>query len=142
MRSITAIFLAFALAGCESKDKASTTETSSGAHAAADNTERNERDQNTKALTPGDQGESEADRTITQRARQNVVGADNLSINAKNVKIITQNGVVTLRGPVASEVEKTTVAQLARSVDGVQRVDNQLEVTGSTAKTSAPSDQR
>lgn len=164
MRSITAICMAFVLAGCKGDDAESTSPTSNTGTAttgtttttsttrsaaetaaAADNTEKNERDRAGSALTPGDQGESEADRTITQRARQNVVGHDDLSINAKNVKIITRNGVVTLRGPVASATEKSSIVQLVKGVDGVARVDDQLEVTtdeASNMKTTRPADQR
>ena len=98
------------------------------ARTAADNTDKNERDQNVAALTPGDQGGSEADRTVTQRVRQGVVASDGLSINGKNVKIITQNGVVTLRGPVKTVKEKADIAAIAKAVDGVKSVDNQLEV--------------
>ena len=54
-----------------------------------------------------DQGGSEADTAITQQIRKAVVAQDNLSTDAKNVKIITRDGVVTLRGPVASAKEKT-----------------------------------
>jgi osmotically-inducible protein OsmY len=129
MRTITAICMVFALGGCEANNT-STNQGTSERGVAADNTDKNERDQTVNALTPGDQGESEADRTITQRARQNVVGEDGLSVNAKNVKIITRSGVVTLRGPVASQAEKLSVVRLVRSVDGVQRVDDQLEITG------------
>jgi len=95
---------------------------------AADNTDKNERDRDDKTLTPTDQGESTADRTITQQIRQGVVGADEVSAGAKNVKIITVDGVVTLRGPVESVTEKTNIAALANKVEGVKRVDNQLEV--------------
>ena len=48
--------------------------------------------------------------------------------NATNVKIITRDSVVTLRGPVESQQEKTTVETIARKVEGVKRVENQLEV--------------
>ncbi len=94
----------------------------------ADDTARNERDRNDRTLTPMDQGSSEADRTITQEIRKNVVADDSLSTNAKNIKIITVDGVVTLRGPVKSDAEKTTVAGIARKATGVKRVDDQLEV--------------
>jgi osmotically-inducible protein OsmY len=94
----------------------------------ADNTEKNERDREPAALTPGDQGESEADRTVTQRVRQEVIKQDTLSTSAKNVKIITLNGVVTLRGPVKTAEERSDIARIAQSVGGVSRVDNQLEV--------------
>src|SRR5262245_4200514 len=94
----------------------------------ADNTARNARDANGNTLTPLDQGESEADRTITQQIRKQVVNHDQLSTNAKNVKIITQNGVVTLRGPVKTEEERATIASVALKTGGVKRVDNQLEL--------------
>ncbi|WP_233561662.1 BON domain-containing protein [Sorangium cellulosum] len=96
--------------------------------AAADNTDKNDRDRDPAALTPGDQGENEADRTITQKIRQAVVANDTLSMNAKNVKIITNGQVVTLRGPVKSDKEKADIAAIAQGIPGVQRVDNQLEV--------------
>ena len=51
-----------------------------------------------------------------------------LSTNAHNVKIITTDGVVTLRGPVKSAAEKATIAAKAQQVAGVSRVDNQLEI--------------
>ncbi len=100
----------------------------SAGNAAPDNTKVNERDQKTAALTPGDQGENEIDRTITQKIRQGVMKADALSITAKNVKIITANSVVTLRGPVKSEKERADIVAIAQGTDGVKRVDNQLEV--------------
>lgn len=98
------------------------------AEPAADNTGKNERDQDTAALTPTDQGENEVDRTITQQARAGVVGADQVSMSGKNVKIITVDRVVTLRGPVESAQEKKQIASIVKRVDGVKRVDNQLEI--------------
>ena len=98
------------------------------APADADNTKRNARDADGNTLTPMDQGENEADRTITQQIRKAVVSHDQLSTNAKNVKIITQDGVVTLRGPVKSAEEKATIATVAQKTGGVKRVDNQLEI--------------
>jgi hyperosmotically inducible protein len=98
------------------------------ANAPADNTQKNERDKSGATLTPGDQAENETDRKITQEVRKEVVANDALSMTAKNVKIITSNGVVTLRGPVASPDEKTKIAGIAQTAPGVARVDNQLEV--------------
>lgn len=92
-----------------------------------DNTDINERDTDDQTLTPMDQGGSESDRKITQRIRQAVVGDDSLSFTAKNVKIITIDGKVTLRGPVKSEQERATIGAAAKQVAGA-RVDNQLEV--------------
>jgi osmotically-inducible protein OsmY len=96
---------------------------------AADNTGRNERDREGSTATSGDQGGTEADRSITQKVRQAVVDDEQLSATAKNVKIITKEGVVTLRGPVKSSQEKSQIASAAQRVDGVKRIDNQLEVT-------------
>ena len=95
---------------------------------AADNTERNQRDKSGTTLTPTDQAENEADRTITQQIRKEVTSADALSTDGKNVKIITVDGVVTLRGPVQTAEERKEIAGFAKNVDGVKRVDNQLEV--------------
>jgi hypothetical protein len=97
--------------------------------APADNTDRNERDRAGTTLTPGDQGGSEADRTVTQQIRQGVVDDDALSMTSKNVKIVTVDGVVTLRGPVKTAAEKATIASIAQKVAGVKRVDNQLETS-------------
>lgn len=93
-----------------------------------DNTKVNERDQNTSALTPMDQGENEVDRTITQKVRQGVMKDDTLSMTGKNVKIITANSVVTLRGPVKTDKERLDIVSIAQHVEGVKRVDNQLEI--------------
>ena len=94
----------------------------------ADNSARNVRDRNDKTLTPMDQGGSEADRDLTATIRRAIVADDALSTDAHNVKIITQDQVVTLRGPVKSDAEKAAVAAKAQQAKGVKRVDNQLEV--------------
>lgn len=92
-----------------------------------DNTGRNVRDRKA-TLTPGDQAENEADRTITQRIRQALMEDDTLSTNAKNVKIITINGVVTLRGPVNGDGEKAAIDKKAKAVQGVKQVDSYIEI--------------
>ena len=93
-----------------------------------DNSGRNVRDRDDQNKTTADQSEKEADRTITQNIRRAVTADDSLSTNAKNVKIITNNGMVTLRGPVKSEKEKAEIEAKAKQVAGVKSVDNQLEV--------------
>ena len=130
MKCTILIVLAIAAAGCERSEGTGSEklDVKAAEPAAADNTEKNERDRKASALTPGDQGESEADRTITQRVRQGVVGHDGLSTTAANVKIITVDGVVTLRGPVKSAEERSTIEAVAQRTDGVKRVDNQLEI--------------
>lgn len=99
------------------------------AQTAPDNTERNERDRGGDTLTPTDQGESDADREITRSIRKAVVAEDTFSVDAKNVKIITRDGVVTLRGPVQTAEEKARIGSLASAPNGVRKVDNQIEVS-------------
>jgi osmotically-inducible protein OsmY len=102
--------------------------TTAVAETSADNSARNERDRSGSSLTPEDQGTSKQDVTITQEIRKEVVANDSLSVNAKNVKIITVDGFVTLRGPVKSEGEKTTILALASRTPGVRGVNSQLEI--------------
>lgn len=94
----------------------------------AENTERNVRDQDDTTLTPADQHQDEGDINITANIRKVITDDDSLSVNAHNVKIITRNGVVTLRGPVDSAAEKTRLQSIAQQTPGVTQVDNQLEV--------------
>jgi len=94
----------------------------------ADNTARNVRDRDNRQPTPLDQGNNQGDLDITQRIRRDVMAFPGLSTNARNVKIITTNGHVTLRGPVATEEEKRRIAEAAGNAAGGQNVDNQLEV--------------
>ena len=76
-----------------------------------------------------DQGTSQADRTTTQQIRQAVMRDKTLSFSAKNVKIITINGKVTLRGAVKSDAERSAIEVDAHNVAGAAQVDNQLEVS-------------
>jgi len=99
------------------------------AQTAPDNTGRNVRDRDGATLTPGDQSDTEPDRTLTQRIRQAVVADDALSTTAKNVKIITVNGVVTLRGPVKTMEEKRAIEATAQHIAGVDKVNSQLELS-------------
>lgn len=99
--------------------------------AAADNTAKNERDSSGETKTSGDQSNSPEDIKITADIRRAVVADGSLSMTAKNVKIITAEGMVTLRGPVNSAEEKATIARLAKSAAGAAKIDNQLEVKAS-----------
>jgi len=94
----------------------------------ADNSGKNVRDRDDKTLTPMDQGGSASDRELTAAIRREIVKDDTLSTNAHNVKIVTRDSVVTLRGPVKNAAEKAAVASKAEQAKGVKRVDNQLEV--------------
>jgi osmotically-inducible protein OsmY len=99
-----------------------------GSKPAADNTAKNERDASGDTKTSGDQSESPEDIKITAAIRRAVVADDALSMTATNVKIITADGKVTLRGPVKTAAEKTKIGELAKKNAGKAKVDNQLEV--------------
>jgi len=92
-----------------------------------DNSERNVRDRDDATLTPTDQSNSAADVAMTQKIRKGITSNDAMSIAARNIKIITQGGVVTLRGPVKTSQEKTAIETLAKNA-GATRIDNQLEI--------------
>lgn len=94
---------------------------------AADNTGVNKRDDGS-TVTPADQGMNEKDLAITVAVRKAVVAHKGLSTNAQNVKIIAKDGVVTLRGPVASESERSTIVSMAEQVPEVHTVVNHLEI--------------
>ena len=93
-----------------------------------DNTATNERDRSGETQTSGDQSNSSADLKITQAIRQALMKDDQLSMTAKNIKIITANGQVTLRGPVKTAQEKSKIDQLARSAASGAKIENQLDV--------------
>ncbi|HYE34093.1 BON domain-containing protein [Methylocaldum sp.] len=93
-----------------------------------DDTGRNVRDRGDATLTPEDQKETRGDVKITAAIRKSIVKDKSLSLNARNAKIITRNGLVTLRGPVENQAEKQKLESIARKVAGVKQVDNQLEI--------------
>lgn len=95
---------------------------------AADNTKVNERDKNQNEPTADQQKENPTDRAITQRIRQSLMDEKSLSTYARNVKIITQNGQVTLKGPVRSEAEKQMIEKKATEVAGTDKVTSELDV--------------
>jgi osmotically-inducible protein OsmY len=76
-----------------------------------------------------DQGNSASDLDITRQIRQGIVSSTNsYSVLAHNIKIITRDGRVTLRGAVRTDEEKNNIATLARSIAGQDRVNDQLAV--------------
>jgi hyperosmotically inducible protein len=94
----------------------------------ADNTKRNSSEQNKNTDTAEKQSNSKDDLALTQKVRQAVMKDGSLSMNAKNVKIIAQDGKITLKGPVDSQQEKDTIGTQAGEIAGKDKVDNQLEV--------------
>ena len=93
-----------------------------------DNTAVNTRDTDSSAKTPFDQGQGTADISVTADIRMAIVNKSEMSINARNVKIVTENGRVTLRGPVESQAEKDAIEKIAKDRAGADKVDNYLEV--------------
>jgi len=152
MRKFAMLLTVFAMGCNEASKSPSTTSTSppshtaapsangsaphvSGAHASGegtvatepDNTAVNDRDRDSTAKTPIDQNENSTDVKITADIRKRVVDSE-MSTDAKNSKIITQDGKVTLRGPVDSEDEKENIQKIAVEVAGEGNVENLLEV--------------
>ncbi len=98
------------------------------ASAPADNTAQNVRDKGGDTLTPMSQSESQPDLKLAAAIRHAIVEDNQLSTTAKNIKVITDNGKVTLRGPVSTSHEKTLIAAKAGAIAGEGNVDNQLDV--------------
>jgi len=124
------------LAGCDKANdgaknttapRSNTTTRDTSTPPKADNTAKNERDRDTTNPTPIDQKNNQADIDITAKIRKQVVDTK-MSVNAQNIKIITQGGQVTLRGPVETADEKARIEEIAQSVAGPGKVDSQIEV--------------
>jgi len=94
----------------------------------ADNTKTNQRDKNKAEPTADQQKENQSDRELTQQIRRAIVQDKSLSTYAHNVKIVTVNGAVTLKGPVQSEEEKQKVASEAANAVSADKITNELTV--------------
>lgn len=94
----------------------------------ADNSAQNKPQIQNNELDARDQGNSKSDVEMTRKIRQAVVKDDSLSTDAKNVKIITQQGHVTLKGPVKSTEERNKVEMLARKYAGKAHLKNEIEI--------------
>jgi hyperosmotically inducible protein len=95
---------------------------------APDNTKTNDRDRNPAQATADQQKENRPDRDITRDIRRSIMQDKSLSTYAHNVKVISQNGMVTLKGPVQSEEEKSAIEAKAAEIAGKDKVTSQLEV--------------
>jgi osmotically-inducible protein OsmY len=93
-----------------------------------DNTKVNQRDKDKTEPTADQQKENPSDRDIAQQIRKSVMKDKSLSTYAHNVKIIAQNGLVTLKGPVTSDDEKKAIETKAAAVVGQDKVTSELEV--------------
>jgi osmotically-inducible protein OsmY len=129
---LVALACALALAACQKNEKQNdnepgTTQTT-GATVSGDNTKLNERDRNGETALPQNQSNTSEDIDVTARIRKSLVADGNLSMDAKNVKIITRDGNVVLRGAVKDESEKKAIEDYASRTKGVKNVDNELDV--------------
>ena len=130
MKKLYVLTLATALAGWSATPIWAADPSTKGEakESAPDNTGRNVRDRG-DTVTSGDQSEAKADLETTQKIRKAVVADDSLSTTAHNVKIITtEDGAVTLRGPVKSDDERKKIGAMAEQVAGAGKVRNHLEV--------------
>jgi hyperosmotically inducible protein len=93
-----------------------------------DNTANNKGDNKKGAMTADNQKEATADRELAKKIRKSIAGDSSLSTYAHNVKVIVRDGMVTLKGPVKSEEEKTAVGAKANDIAGADKVRNELTV--------------
>jgi osmotically-inducible protein OsmY len=93
-----------------------------------DNTKVNQRDKNPSEVTADDQKMNAADRDLTAKIRKAVMADKSLSTYAHNIKIISQDGQVTLKGPVRSDAEVKALMAKATEAAGPNKVVNELEV--------------
>jgi hyperosmotically inducible protein len=94
-----------------------------------DNTKVNQRDRNAGEVTADQQKTNQTDQELTRQIRQSIMADKSLSTYAHNIKIISQNGTVTLKGPVKSDDEKRAVVAKAVSIAGsVDKVTDQVSI--------------
>ena len=99
-----------------------------------DNTKANQRDRNPNATTADQQKMNSADTELTKKIRSALMGDKSLSSYAHNVKVISQDGTVTLKGPVRSEEEKAAVEAKANEAAGGAKVVSELSVATKSKK--------
>jgi hyperosmotically inducible periplasmic protein len=99
-----------------------------GQQSAPDNSKTNKRDRDKSSPTADRQKMNPTDRDLAKRIRSSITDDKSLSTYAHNIKIIAQDGKVTLKGPVRSEEEKNAIETKATEVAGAGNVVNQLEV--------------
>jgi len=94
----------------------------------ADNTKINQRDKSASQPTADQQKENATDRNLTRQIRQAISKDKSLSTYAHNIKIISQGGQVTLKGPVRSAEEKQAIEAKAQEIAGAGKVTSEIEV--------------
>jgi len=96
--------------------------------APADNTKRNKQDRNKNEVTADQQKTNSSDQEITKKIRRALMDDKTLSTYAHNVKVVSQHGSVTLKGPVRSEEEKTSIQTKAVEIAGADNVKNEITI--------------
>ena len=109
------------------ESKRSSSDAASGEVSAPDNSAQNEKTQNKNVMIPTDQGDSEKDQQITKDIRSSIVGTD-MSFNAKNIKIITKDERVFLKGVVETSSEHQAVLKIARNHAKSAMITDEIKV--------------
>ncbi len=99
-----------------------------------DNTKVNKRDRKAGEVTADQQKMNKADRQLTQKIRRAINDDKSLSTYARNVKIISQDGMVTLKGPVRTDDERASIEAKATGIAGSGKVTNELSVAAKSEK--------
>lgn len=99
-----------------------------------DNSKTNKRDRQHQAVTPEEQSNKKEDLELTRKIREEVNSRDNMSTYAKNVKIVSRDGVTVLRGPVRTMEEKLAIEEIAQKHAGADKVKSYLEVAPEKGK--------
>ncbi len=135
MRRYVTVFLAFAviLFGAfiwlQSQDRPASGQSSDQGTPAADNTKTNQRDRSGEEPTADQQKENKSDREVARQIRRAIVKDKALSSSAHNIKVIAQNGTVTLKGPVRSDEEKQAIETKAAEVaGGTDKIHSEISV--------------
>ncbi len=119
-RYLGALFLLAAFIPAWSQDTAPQT--------SGDNSKVNQRDRNAAEPTADQQKENRSDLELTKEIRKSLIADKSLSTYAHNVKVIAQNGKVTLKGPVRSDDEKAAVVSKAAQVAGQDNINDDITV--------------
>ena len=103
-----------------------------------DNSKVNKRDRNPGEATADQQKNNKSDRETTKQIRKAIMDDKSLSTYAHNVKVISQHGTVTLKGPVRSEEEKKSIEDKANAVAGASNVKNEITVVAADSSNKPP----
>ena len=109
---------------------------------APDNTKINQRDRSKSEPTADQQKDNRSDRELARQIRRAIVKDKSLSTYAHNIKVIAQDGMVTLKGPVNTLEEKQAIEAKASAIAGQGKITNEIEVGSKQASKPSPSHYR